>query len=54
MHIGDEQFPTGSPSGVYSQRYDIPVGQITAGQCYCVIAHYATNKAIQSEVMVRN
>ena len=50
-HIGDEVFNFTTAS---FQRYDIPVGQITAGQCYCVIAHYATNKAIQSEVMVRN
>lgn len=52
-HIGNEILPPEGTSGIYSLRYDIPVEQIKTGQCYCVIAHYATNKILQSQVMVR-
>ncbi len=52
-HIGNEILPPEGTSGIYSLRYDIPIEQIKTGQCYCVIAHYATNKILQSQVMVR-
>lgn len=33
------------------QKYDIPMSEITSGQCYVVIAHYANGNVEMSEVM---
>lgn len=35
----------------HSAQYDIPLDEIPAGSCYCVIAHYANNTAKKSSVM---
>ena len=35
-----------------TKRYDIPENTIEPGQCYVIIAHYANDTALKSEVMV--
>ena len=35
------------------QKYEIPVNEITSGQCYVVIAHFANGKSDMSDVMVK-
>ena len=50
--IGTKQinFTTGNHDPI---RYNIPTNQIQSGQCYVVIAHYADDSVLMSEVMVK-
>lgn len=44
---------SGVSDSIFLQRYDIPVEKIKAGECYCVIAHYANNKSLISQVILK-
>ena len=49
-HCGD-MYMSFSSSDHTPQRYDIPMSEINAGECYVVIAHFADDKTQMSEVM---
>ncbi|MBR6296857.1 MAG: hypothetical protein IKR40_10335 [Treponema sp.] len=49
-HCGD-MYMSFSSTDHTPQRYDIPMTEINAGECYVVIAHFANNKTQISEVM---
>ena len=48
--IGNKYLNFTSAPGA-QQKYDIPMREITSGQCYVVIAHYANGNVEMSEVM---
>lgn len=48
--IGNKYLNFTSAPGT-QQKYDIPMREITSGQCYVVIAHYANGNVEMSEVM---
>ena len=48
-HKGD-QYMAFSSSDHSPQKYTIPVSEISSGNCYCVIVHYANNTTEKTEV----
>ena len=48
-HIGDKYIDFSTD--IRNQRYNIPMGEITKGECYVVVAHFANGKSLMSEVM---
>ena len=48
-HIGDKYIDFSTD--IRNQRYNIPMGEITKGECYVVVAHFANGNSLMSEVM---